>query len=465
MPEATELLALGNAAVVAPAGHGKTEIIAKVAAMGRRALILTHTHAGVHAVRSRLRRLGVPHSSVVVDTIAGWSMRYAHAFPGVTKPPADMPKNSAEWEQLYVGAAMALRVAAVREVVAASYDRILIDEYQDCGGSQHALAIALSGIVPTMIFGDPMQGIFEFAGATLSWDDEIHPHFPLAGTLETPHRWNGKNQDLGAWIAETRVKLMQGLAIDLADPRITFRTSADAFDMGAFFEGIDSKEGSFAAIHSNKGICYRLASAAGGGYQAIEEIAASRLGSFAAAWDAATDARGRLGAITSLVDECFRKKVPDPGDAADPDDDAMQARMRASAELIGNGDGIEVATALLALSRKRKRWRLFRNELWRDAERAVADVAAGRSESMTEAAARTRQRASIVGRKLPKRTVSTPLLLKGLEFDHVVIPDAPHFGNERQAQAKLFYVAISRATRSLTIASSERFLRLPVPRI
>ena len=48
MPEAADLIVMGNAAIVAPAGHGKTEIIANVAALGRRALILTHTHAGVH---------------------------------------------------------------------------------------------------------------------------------------------------------------------------------------------------------------------------------------------------------------------------------------------------------------------------------------------------------------------------------------------------------------------------------
>jgi UvrD/REP helicase N-terminal domain len=176
---------------------------------------------------------------------------------------------------------MALNVAAVRAVIAASYDRILIDEYQDCGGLQHQLATELASIVPTLIFGDPMQGIFEFAGATLSWDAEIHPLFPLVGTLETPHSWAGKNPELGQWIAETRERLLVGEPIDLADPRITFRQSNDEFDLAVLFEGIDGKEGSFAAIHCNKTICYRLAKAAGGGYQAIEEIAAVRLREFA----------------------------------------------------------------------------------------------------------------------------------------------------------------------------------------
>ena len=84
---------------------------------------------------------------------------------------------------------------------------------------------------------------------------------------------------------------------------------------------------------------------------------------------------------------------------------------------------------------------------------------------MLEATTRVRDRASVVGRRLPRRTVSTPLLLKGLEFDHVVVPDATHFGDERNAQAKLFYVAISRPIRSLTITGTQDFVQLPAPRL
>jgi superfamily I DNA/RNA helicase len=62
-----------------------------------------------------------------------------------------------EWDQLYRGTILALRVQAVREVVAASYDRILIDEYQDCNALQHELAVVLAEIAPTLIFGDPCR--------------------------------------------------------------------------------------------------------------------------------------------------------------------------------------------------------------------------------------------------------------------------------------------------------------------
>lgn len=463
MTEVADLFALGNAAIVAPAGHGKTEIIAKVAAMGRRALILTHTHAGVHAIRARIKRLGIPHARVAVDTIAGWCMRYAHAFPGVAKPPDGMPQTGEQWNQLYRGTASALAVQAVREVIAASYDRILIDEYQDCQGLQHDLAIALSQVVPTLIFGDPMQGIFEFAGATLSWEREIHPAFPFAGTLETPYRWAGRNPELGQWIAETREKLLSGESIDLSDRRITYRESNDAFDMGTLFEGIDGKEGSIAAIHCNKKICYGLAKAANGGYQAIEEVAANRLRVFANAWDRTADARTRVEAFIGLSNDCFRKRAALEGEAPDPEDVAVQQSMREVARHVGERGGADKIAHLFALARKRPRWKLYRSELWRDAERVAMEVAAGRAETMEAASLAVRQRVSNSGRKLPKRTVATPLLLKGLEFDHVVIPDATHFANERFAQAKLFYVAISRATRTLTISSSQRFLRFEPP--
>lgn len=464
MPNAAEIREFGNSAIVAPAGHGKTEVIANVAALGRRALVLTHTHAGVDAIRARMRRLGIPARAVAVETIAGWCMRYANAFPSVANPPAGMPQG-AQWDQLYQGAILALGVSAIRDVVSSSYDRILIDEYQDCTASQHRLAIALSGIVPTVIFGDPMQGIFEFAGATLSWDGEIHASFPLAGTLDTPYRWQGRNPELGDWIARTRQKLMIGEEIDLTDGPIIYRQSDNPFDMGTFFDGIDDREGTQAAIHCNRTICNRLAQATRGGFQAIEEMASNRLISFATAWDASPAQDRRYAVVDRLMDDCFHIRQTVAGEPIDTADVAMHAEMNRIAAGLADEGGVAAARELFALSRRRSSWRLFRGEIWRDAERAIAELEAGRAASMVDAAATVRQRATIMGRRMPTRTVSTPLLLKGLEFDHVLIPNAPHFLGERYANAKLFYVAISRATRSLTIASPTNLIRFPPPTI
>jgi DNA helicase-2/ATP-dependent DNA helicase PcrA len=458
-----DLINLRAGAVVAPAGHGKTEVIAAMAGLSKQTLVLTHTHAGVHAIRDRIKKRAVAGASVTVDTIAGWCMTYAHAFPKAARPCEGMPKSSAEWDQLYRGVISVLQIGAVQEVIKASYDRVLIDEYQDCHLLQHELAVALSALVPSLVFGDPMQGIFEFAGATLDWPSQIHPLFPNQGTLDTPHRWAGKNEELGKWIADTRERLELGLQIDLLDAPIQLTKVRDAFDMGALFDGVDEKEGLHAAIHCNKSMCYKIARASKGGYQAIEEIAASRLQAFAEQWDESNILSHRVQAFALFLSECAHVAGQLHGQVMPPDDVELQMRMlQLQGQLIGPHSAASLL-ALITLAKKRSDIKLFRKEIWRDAGRAAQEIIAGRVTTMVEAVALVKKSAARTGRSLPRRTISTPLLLKGLEFDHVVIPDATHFLNERVASAKLFYVAISRATRSLNIASSARYLHFPIP--
>lgn len=462
MPEARLLAGLAVGSLIAPAGHGKTEAIAKTAALGTRTLILTHTHAGVHALRGRLKRLGVPASAAVVDTIDGWCMRYVRAFPRRGHPPEGMP-TGAEWDALRRNALNVLDISAVRDVVRSSYDRILIDEYQDCDPGQHALAMALSRIVPTVVFGDPMQGIFEFANARLRWEADVYPTFPLALQLHEPRRWANKNPALGAWIAETREKLIRGEAIDLATGPITYRQANAAFDMGAFFEGLGEREGSLAAIHCRRGMCDNLARATKGMYQAIEEVGARRLTEFAAAWDSSSDGRAHLDAVIKLSTDCFHKRDQQDGEELPPEQAQIIEDMKSAARRFGSAEKAEAAREFMRLARRHPRWRVFRGELWRDAERAMGELASARAETLADAALRIRQRMSTSGRSLQRRTISTPLLLKGLEFDHVLIPDASHFGQEQYAQAKLFYVAISRATQSLTITAPSRYVQFARP--
>lgn len=462
MPEARHLVGLRAGALIAPAGHGKTEAIAKTAALGERTLVLTHTHAGVHALRGRLKRMGIPGNQAAVDTIDGWCMRYVRAFPKRGQPPDGMP-TGAEWAALRQNVLSVLDVSTVREVVQSSYDRILIDEYQDCDAGQHALCIALSQLVPTIVFGDPMQGIFEFAGARLKWDLDVYPTFPLSIQLTEPRRWQNTNPELGAWIAETRQKLVLGQPIDLAAGPITFRQADAAFDMGAFFEGLGDRDGTVAAIHCRRGVCDNLAKATRGMYQSIEEVAAKRLTAFSASWDEAIDGRSRLKAILDLSGDCFHKKEAAAEEALSLEQQQVIDGMKALAKSLGDLGYAEAAHKVMQLARRHPRWRLFRGELWRDAERAMGELAAERAASLSDAVLRVRQRTSAMGRATQRRTISTPLLLKGLEFDHVLVPDASHFGRETQAQAKLFYVAISRATRSLTITAPDRYVRFPVP--
>ncbi len=63
---------------------------------------------------------------------------------------------------------------------------------------------------------------------------------------------------------------------------------------------------------------------------------------------------------------------------------------------------------------------LYRVELWREMHKAMDEYESGRHPSLLQAAWQIRRRTSMVGRRLPRRTISRTLLIKGLEFDHAV---------------------------------------------
>jgi DNA helicase-2/ATP-dependent DNA helicase PcrA len=62
--------------VIAPAGFGKTYLIAEaVSRSADRQLVLTHTYAGVNALRRKMRDLRARDGAFRVDTIASWALR------------------------------------------------------------------------------------------------------------------------------------------------------------------------------------------------------------------------------------------------------------------------------------------------------------------------------------------------------------------------------------------------------
>lgn len=79
-----ELLALEkkqNAAIIAPAGHGKTEMVADmVEYFSGKQLVLTHTNAGVDAIQKRLKKRQIPSSKFAVFTIAAFCMKWGYAY-------------------------------------------------------------------------------------------------------------------------------------------------------------------------------------------------------------------------------------------------------------------------------------------------------------------------------------------------------------------------------------------------
>ncbi|WP_338567390.1 UvrD-helicase domain-containing protein [Erwinia sp. E_sp_B01_3] len=204
--------------IVAPAGCGKTHLIIEALgfAQSKPYLVLTHTTAGVTALKKRLSRFAIPPRNYVVTTIDGWALKIAGCFPGLC--PLDV--GSENPTVFYPSLRRAVRNLVVNgnisEIITATYSRLLVDEYQDCNSEQHELTCALSRLLPTIVFGDPMQCIFSFSGPMPDWNRTVETFFPTLATLQTPWRWNNaQTPDLGQWILEQRHRLLRRERIDL----------------------------------------------------------------------------------------------------------------------------------------------------------------------------------------------------------------------------------------------------------
>jgi DNA helicase-2/ATP-dependent DNA helicase PcrA len=95
--------------------------------------------------------------------------------------------------------------------------------------------------------------------------------------------------------------------------------------------------------------------------------------------------------------------------------------------------------------------RTFRPEILRTCIKALRS--SGSSVSFLQAAKHIREQQRVLGRRLPKKAVGSPLLLKGLEGDVAVILDASDFDRDAEKNRKNLYVAMTRGSRKLVVCS------------
>lgn len=210
-PPEIDLTTIDRGSVTAPAGFGKTQVIAStiVHHPERRFLVLTHTNAGVRSLHDRIVRSGATRTARV-ETISGLALRLARAFPTAIGWTEDA---GIDHEAALDAARYILQRHTVLRAFLDSYDQIVVDEYQDCSVVQHAIISHLAEHIPTVVLGDPLQAIFTFTDL-ISWTD-VQAMFPKAGVLATPHRWSDSNPELGNWLKEIREPLVTGQRVPL----------------------------------------------------------------------------------------------------------------------------------------------------------------------------------------------------------------------------------------------------------
>lgn len=202
--------------VESPAGCGKTEAIVRtvLAHCDDPQLVLTHTHAGVDALRQRFREYRVPSAKYHVDTIAGWAWGWVRKYPENANYHGS--KDVAEWNEVYASMSNLLQKDFARQGILNSYAGVIVDEYQDCTVPMHKLVVAIKQILPCRVLGDDLQGIFGFRDDPLiDWSDVKAEFENDLGALEIPHRWiRADNERLGRWLLGTRPNFRRDLEPD-----------------------------------------------------------------------------------------------------------------------------------------------------------------------------------------------------------------------------------------------------------
>ena len=444
--------------VVAPAGCGKTELIAAAVNEGGdgRALVLTHTHAGVHALRRRMKRKGISANRYHLETIAGWALRLVASFPARSGVQETRPRTSTQWRAVYGGARFALEVPAIARVLDRSYSCMYVDEYQDCGPEQHDLVLAIANRLPCRIVGDPLQGIFGFGGQEIvDWGTHVHDNFDALGELKEPWRWAEANSDLGAWTVEIRDALERGLAIDLRAGPVNWRPKARPDQLAACRAALPLRDSTVVAIDSIAARCHRWAQQVPG-FSSDEEMEAKDLFNAARDFDRLTGPALAAASI-EFAKKCHTGVGTELSTALKAFKDGRMPRIRENTK---NADAVKALTQLAtggdrhALHRALDQLdhlpgcRIYRPEVWHEMRSAARFFGGGEAESMEDAAWRMRDRTRRRGKKLPRAVVSRTLLVKGMEFDHGLILDA-----DQLADRENFYVAATRASHSLTIFS------------
>lgn len=449
-----ELAAATKAYVIAPAGCGKTELIAAaVAALDSRQLVLTHTHAGVGALRNRLRTYGVPKARARVETIAGFALRIACSYPVTSGFDVQRPRD-AQWAEVYAAAIRVLSTRAGREILAASYDGAFVDEYQDCVTDQHALVLALTGVLAVRILGDPLQGIFGFKGQQLvDWDD-VEAAFERLPDLAVPWRWKKTNPELGEWLLSIRPRMLAGLRPDLRSGPVEVRAYSDAAQVLACSQRI--KDTSVVAIRKWPRDAHSVASKLGGNFTSMEEMESKDLLAHARAIGSC-DGIERALRVIAFSKTC----VTQVGKHLKTTEDRLKAgRLPTATTGAGNQHAVEalrrvatddaagaVSDALMAI-KNLPGSKTYRSELFGEMQKTLRLAASIPELGWDDAAWEVRDRARRDGRTLERRLVSRTLLIKGLEFDHAIVLNAD------ELDEKNLYVALTRGSKTLTVLTA-----------
>lgn len=463
--ELYKIMQMPSAAIIAPAGHGKTEMIAEIVkyAEGKQ-LLLTHTNAGVDAIEKRLQKRNVSKEKYAVTTIAAfcikWCMSYNHTgcFDKCLSPLNGREESDAYYAQLYLGAQKILETNWAGYVLKATYTGIVVDEYQDCLQEQHEIVLAMNKHLPVRVLGDPMQGIFSFAGSLVDWNSL---EFPVVDVVTKPWRWNN-NPELGEYLMKIREALLPTLAKQQCSVQIESGNKNVQIIPPALFTGYSHlKEISeySSVVYISKwprkqlDFCMRMP----GIFQYDEKQDCDELFKYAELFDTNLGTDLAIEVIKFVVD-CATgvvkelKSYIEKLKAGSFDFSRIKKHLVFRDILIETAPNLTKETVLKMLIwfSENSTFKQYRAELLAEMIRSV-QYAVEHNSTVYEAVNHIRRDTELQKRYAHFRFLSSrTVLAKGLEFDCVIIDMTTPIS------AKDFYVAMTRAMRKIYIISDSR---------
>lgn len=461
---ASLLIASLPCSVELPAGGGKTwllvDTIRQVASQSGKALVLTHTNAGVHSIHNKMRAIGVDSKAAHVGTITSLAFELVRSYSriaGLVVPEIPDWDDSAHYIE---GARRVLQNRHVRDVLEISYSHLLIDEYQDCSVAQHIVVLELAQAIPACaVFGDRLQGIFGFRDTIVDWNIDVLAHFPQFKIEYFPHRWAEHNQPLGLWLHQMRNQLQPGSQVTFDSGLPSGVTFVPATQQR--FELRDAAlrtrpEGETVVIIAppDRGSARSAASRLNGAYTTMEDIGGafmikqlaelerSQPKQFAL-WLARTAKNCLVG--YAKLDQTVLNRLQKSKTVSDLTRPGLERTLAALDAVLLNPTFDTISTSMRAIGTAREA-HLHSREAWNDMATALGRCGSETGCSPTGELSRVRDRIRRGGRSPAGRVVSRTALIKGLEYDHVIISDL-----DRLTDHCNLYVALTRARKTVTI--------------
>ncbi len=296
--------------------------------------------------------------------------------------------------------------------------------------------------------------------------------FPHLLELDEPWRWKGRNEALGRWLLDARRTLSSGGDLDLEGAPVRWvRRSAETQRSEAI--RAVRLPGGTVAIRKWPSDSHSFARSVGGLYASMEEMDCYALLDVAEDMDRlrgtlrakrlldfATDCPTKVSTSLAPIHAALAKgEIPAPARyKANAVVATALCRVASTTELGPVRDAMDAIHAVPGA-------KAFRRELWDELGRALAEFDRGEHATLRAAAWAARNRVRASGRHLENRLVSRTLLIKGLEFDNVLVLNANEFENPKAPGegAKNFYVAMTRAARELVVLSEKPILHFSKP--